>query len=86
MQRVHENPLFPMAPRLLKRRSMERLDDATLSTMLGEARELARRLEALAEHDNPSLNLRLACAHALGTVDQLEEELRRRGSGTSRAA
>mgnify|MGYP000869565066 CR=1 FL=1 len=65
---------------------MERPDDATLTVLLGDAREVARRLEALAAHGDPSLNLRLACAHALGMVDQLEEELRHRPSSATRAA
>ncbi len=51
--------------------------DETLADLLARARALAADVERYAhEHTEASLSLRLACAHALGTVDQLEEVLR----------
>jgi hypothetical protein len=61
-------------------------DHETLADALARARTLAAELERLAQRPGETpLALRLACAHALGAVDQLEEVARPRAK-SSRAA
>jgi hypothetical protein len=65
---------------------MTAVDTETLADLLTRARALAAELERLAQRpgDTP-LALRLACAHALGLVDQLEEVARPWGLSHSAA-
>lgn len=65
---------------------MTAVDTETLADLLARARALAADLERLSQRPGETpLALRLACAHALGTADQLEEVARPWGV-SSRAA